>query len=578
MKNEQESFFTDDMLKEFYFFQAVLDKLKQLNYTTINTEGYTESYCEIYYDGFYICSIASSDELFLNFSINKNSTNNPFFYEEEYILSYFSENFIDLNDIYKQKKLSKKITREDYLQLIVQHFVNLRSVFFEDFILDTRFNSINVINFRLFKKKKITFDKNITVFIGENGAGKSSILDILNIGLFNLVKHTPLNFKKKDTVTISKNDKRITGPNMISENFCSLEYNTDFGSHRINWTLSNKNKRLNTKKSENMTDAFKFFLANNDEKRKIIYPVFISYSSQRGHEDKSSRQDSNKKFINSKFYAYHDFIKSPNQFSDFKEWYILKKNMLANQSRELDEQYLMLLTTQLKCIDDALITALTELSQKNHHKIIGIDIIKHDIFVILNNGYSYPIHILSDGYKEIISIIADISYRMAILNPHLDENILNSPGIILIDEIDTHLHPKWQTSILYILRKLFPKVQFIVTTHSPIVVAAADKEQVQLINFDKENEVQFTSLGDTQSWYFSEILKTGFEIKRKKTEDIDTQKLFIETIEYSKKFKLKKEETYKIKFLDNYDQLIDNMALSSMQKKLLNSYKDSLET
>lgn len=79
---------------------------------------------------------------------------------------------------------------------------------------------------------------------------------------------------------------------------------------------------------------------------------------------------------------------------------------------------------------------------------------------------------MSDGYRGTLSLIADIAYRMASLNPAMGECVLKTPGVVLIDEVDLHLHPRWQARILEDLVRIFPNVQFIVTTHSPIVVAS----------------------------------------------------------------------------------------------------------
>ena len=90
-----------------------------------------------------------------------------------------------------------------------------------------------------------------------------------------------------------------------------------------------------------------------------------------------------------------------------------------------------------------------------------------------------PINQLSDGYKSMISLVADIAYRMAVLNPQLLGNVCKeTDGIILIDKIDLHLHPTWQQRILGDLRYIFPKVQFIVSTHAPSVVGMSKSENV----------------------------------------------------------------------------------------------------
>ena len=84
---------------------------------------------------------------------------------------------------------------------------------------------------------------------------------------------------------------------------------------------------------------------------------------------------------------------------------------------------------------------------------------------------------LSDGYKNTLSMVADIAYRMAVLNPWLLDRVLTeTTGIVLIDEIDLHLHPQWQQRIIGDLRTIFPKVQFIVSTHAPLVINSVKRQ------------------------------------------------------------------------------------------------------
>jgi predicted ATP-binding protein involved in virulence len=102
------------------------------------------------------------------------------------------------------------------------------------------------------------------------------------------------------------------------------------------------------------------------------------------------------------------------------------------------------------------------------------------------NGNSLAIDELSDGYRSILSLTFDMIRQMVSFFEHKDvfRNILKKemnidmPGVVIIDEIDAHLHPSWQKRIGYWLTKYFPKIQFIVTTHSPLVCHAAEKGSV----------------------------------------------------------------------------------------------------
>ena len=94
-----------------------------------------------------------------------------------------------------------------------------------------------------------------------------------------------------------------------------------------------------------------------------------------------------------------------------------------------------------------------------------------------------PLSQLSDGYKGVISLVADIAYRMATLNPQLGMDILEKvDGVVLIDEVDLHLHPAWQQKVLNNLTDIFPNVQFIVTTHAPSVINSVKKENIRMLS------------------------------------------------------------------------------------------------
>ena len=106
-----------------------------------------------------------------------------------------------------------------------------------------------------------------------------------------------------------------------------------------------------------------------------------------------------------------------------------------------------------------------------------------------NDHVRIPVLMLSDGYKCTISLIADIAYRMAVLNPQLFDNVLTeTEGIVIIDEIDLHLHPMWQKRILKDLMSIFPKVQFIVSTHAPEVINSVRSESIVVL---KNNTVRY---------------------------------------------------------------------------------------
>ncbi|MBF0471843.1 MAG: AAA family ATPase, partial [Gammaproteobacteria bacterium] len=127
-----------------------------------------------------------------------------------------------------------------------------------------------------------------------------------------------------------------------------------------------------------------------------------------------------------------------------------------------------------------------------------------------------PVSLLSDGVRAMVSLTADLAWRCAKLNPHLRAEAANkTEGIVLIDEVDMHLHPAWQQRVIASLQSAFPKIQFIVTTHSPQVISTVAKESIRLIKSRFNEETQkiesyiqtptFQSLGVASSDNLAEL-------------------------------------------------------------------------
>lgn len=111
--------------------------------------------------------------------------------------------------------------------------------------------------------------------------------------------------------------------------------------------------------------------------------------------------------------------------------------------------------------------------------------VRNDIVGLYKDGTWRRFDDLSDGYKNIVRLSLDIAYKAIKLNPHLgSEVVINTKGVVLIDEIDMHLHPKWQKTIIADLKRTFPNIQFITTTHSPFIVQSLKAREI--INLDNQ--------------------------------------------------------------------------------------------
>ena len=101
----------------------------------------------------------------------------------------------------------------------------------------------------------------------------------------------------------------------------------------------------------------------------------------------------------------------------------------------------------------------------------AFDFQEDDISITFADGARYPFRLLSDGQRGMAALVADIAMRCTLLNPHLNgQACRETPGVVLIDELDLHLHPRWQRRVVRDLRRTFPSIQFVATSHSPFII------------------------------------------------------------------------------------------------------------
>jgi predicted ATP-binding protein involved in virulence len=104
-------------------------------------------------------------------------------------------------------------------------------------------------------------------------------------------------------------------------------------------------------------------------------------------------------------------------------------------------------------------------------------------------GQSFDLSQLSDGERSFLALICDLGRRLALANPELS-NPLHGAGVALIDELELHLHPKWQREVRDKLLTTFPNVQFVATTHSPFIIQSV--KPGELINLDPDEFAEYS--------------------------------------------------------------------------------------
>jgi hypothetical protein len=137
-------------------------------------------------------------------------------------------------------------------------------------------------------------------------------------------------------------------------------------------------------------------------------------------------------------------------------WMVEERRIELDEGRE---------SSFLQSVYGAILSMMPELAS------VSVNLSLKDLVLRYADDRSVAFSDLSDGYRNVVAMVADLAIKIVMLNPHLGgEALVKTDGVVMIDELDLHLHPKWQRRIVDDLRRTFPKVQFICTTHSPFIV------------------------------------------------------------------------------------------------------------
>jgi predicted ATP-binding protein involved in virulence len=350
-----------------------------------------------------------------------------------------------------------------------------------------KIKEINIVNFKGFQNETIRFNGNPTVVIGNNTAGKTTLLKALQVGLgayLQSLSHLPggnqyrRNFSTLDRFKAfdsklrdyipNKEKPRITidaeFPSNISGNgFVPIHWYREFSG-----TYTTHTKAC----AGELIDAVRVMEhLRNEEHQANVYPIVLSFGAKRTSDaqvrtnvktkERASRIEKAYKF------ALHDKV----DFEGAMEW-LKRYDKNVKDKKEFEgtrEAFFEALQIALP--------ALSDIDYDNGEIEAVVSVSGHEPS---RHHFSY----MSDGLQSMINIVSEIAHRCIELNGCLGaEAIKRTPGVVMIDEVDMYLHPHWQKHVLRDLVKAFPLVQFIVTTHSPFIVQSL--KEGQLISFDK---------------------------------------------------------------------------------------------
>lgn len=338
-----------------------------------------------------------------------------------------------------------------------------------------RIENIKYVNYRGLETGELSFEKDLTVIIGKNGAGKTSVLSAISIALSWIIARLRSEKQNGQYIDIDS----ITNPHLHS----MIEYKFDEFSGTI--AIPNKLKLGISKKFSLSIEPLKEYVSRKrfefeERNFKTSVPTFVYYGVKRAVVDIPLR-------IRGKEYTlldtYKDCLNGAANFRDFFTWFRNQED-LENELRLHSNSTLNKYTRELDTFRKALSIFLPEYKDiKVRRSPLRMEVTKQGKRVYINQ--------LSDGEKTYLALIGDLCHRLVLANPTIPDP-LQGEGIVLIDEIDLHLHPEWQGDFATKLNKVFPNIQFIITTHSPHVISRIEPNKIRILSSNGISDAEYS--------------------------------------------------------------------------------------
>ena len=306
------------------------------------------------------------------------------------------------------------------------------------------------------------------IIIGINGVGKSSILECIAILLSRYTK--PVQFPTTSGRLFQEEDISTGSEETNNE----ITVSTTDGE--VTWCLSKTRKKRSKTGGTDLSELRNLIEETHEQLKsnpEFNLPVIVHYGVNRAVIDIPLRV--RKKHSLDRVNAYEQALDSVQiNFNSFFQWF-RKLEDLENEQRIDDSNFV---NHQLEAVRQAIYSLITGLSNlRIRRSPLRMTVKKQDRELNINQ--------LSDGEKCLVAMVGDLARRLAIANPGLEDPLLGD-GVVLIDEIELHLHPRWQRDIIPALKKTFPNCQFIVTTHSPQVISHVHPQGVFILERDNE--------------------------------------------------------------------------------------------
>lgn len=324
-----------------------------------------------------------------------------------------------------------------------------------------RLENVVLDNFRAIGHAQLDLHGKSTIIFGINGTGKSSVLRSIDLLFANIINGIVNRKELKQNYTIQLEDIQYGKKETKISALINLE-NENIEYYRE--MVRNTGKRSqNVTSIKKIADIFHRQYITDEEQGNIA--IFANYGTNRLVLDIPLRIRTHHTF--DIYSSFEKAIENKIDFRTFFEWYRSQEDY--ENEYKIETGNLEYQDRALKAVRTAIMSMLDDCSNLRVARKPRLEM------KIDKGNISLNVSQMSDGEKCTMALLGDLARRLTLANPRL-ENPLLGEGIVLIDEIELHMHPSWQRKILDVLKRIFPNLQFIITTHSPIILSEVNED------------------------------------------------------------------------------------------------------
>ncbi len=352
-----------------------------------------------------------------------------------------------------------------------------------------RIDTLKMENFKLFERQSVALHEQFTLLVGENGSGKTTILDALAVAAGIWLVNPPDTILRNSGRNILPSEIRVESEErgdrtqFIQKRPVVIGARGTLGGEVVTWTrqIRAQGQRTTNLDAKEALRIIAHIYQSDEAGAKMVCPVLAYYGAGRAWISSNERIPKDVKTHGKaqRWAAFYDCFNERIRPAELREWFLRETTAAGNRGGKMRAGFEIVRRAILSCVPDA--------------DAVWYDADRREI-VLSIAGCAMPFNNLSAGQRMMLALVADLAIRAVTQNAFLvpaDESgpsdgplprvLAETPGLVLIDELDVHLHPRWQRRVASDLKRTFPSIQFVCTSHSPQMIGELPPAEIRLL-------------------------------------------------------------------------------------------------